>query len=236
MKILFSNNMRGVCFFSWIALFTLTCITHAGVVAPKTASSHVLAVTQKIQSSFAIVQNYTCEVENTYYSNGVIDEVYRLMFYYRKGGRYRMDFIHPHKGTSIFYTEGDDEFSVRPFKSIAFFVFRVSVDSFLFKSPSGQRVDQTSIEHFVLFLVRNLTFVQQEEIDVHEENTTIQFRLRALDYIEGKHPEHYRIVISKENWLPVRFERYNADNIPLEITVFKKYVLNGSFDDGFFEP
>lgn len=147
-----------------------------------------------------------------------------------------MDLIHPHKGTSIFYTEGDDEFSVRPFKSIPFFVFRVSVDNFLFKTPSGQRVNQTSIEYFVSFLVRNITSVQQGETDVHEEDMTIQFRLRALDYIDGKHPEHYRIVISKENWLPVRFERYNADNIPLEITVFKKYVLNDPFHDGFFEP
>jgi outer membrane lipoprotein-sorting protein len=228
--------MRSVCFFSSIVFFILTCIAHADFTAPKPASSDVLAVARKIQSSFANIQNYTCEVENTYFANGIIDKVYRLMFYYRKGGRYRMDFIQPHRGTSIFYTEGDDEFSIRPFKSISFFVFRVSVDSFLFKSPSGQRVDQTSIEHFVSFLVRNLTSVQQGETDVHEEDTTIQFRLRALDYIEGKHPEHYRIVISTENWLPVQFERYNADNIPLEITVFKKYVLNGTFDKGFFEP
>jgi outer membrane lipoprotein-sorting protein len=97
-------------------------------------------------------------------------------------------------------------------------------------------VNQTSIEHFVSFLVRNLTSVQQGESDVYEEDTTVQFRLRALDYTEGKHPEHYRIVISKENWLPVHFERYNDDNILLEITVFKKYVLNGPVDDGFFEP
>lgn len=228
--------MRKTCFFSSIVFFILTCIAHAGAVAPTPVSYDVLAVARKIRSSFASVQNYTCKVENIYYTNGVIDEVYRLMFYYRKGGRYRMDFIHPHRGTLIFYTEGDDEFSVRPFKAIPLFVFRVSVDSFLFKSPSGQRVNQTSIEHFVSFLVRNLTSVQQGEPDVYEEDTTVRFRLRALDYIEGKHPEHYRIVISKENWLPVRFERYNDDNILLEITVFKKYVLNGPVDDGFFEP
>ena len=84
---LFSINMRQVCFFSLIVFFTPTGIAHTGTVAPKPVSSHVLAVAQKIQSSFANVGNYTCEVENIYYTRDLIDDVYRFMFYYRKGGR-----------------------------------------------------------------------------------------------------------------------------------------------------
>jgi outer membrane lipoprotein-sorting protein len=78
--------------------------------------------------------------------------------------------------------------------------------------------------------------VKQGEDEFYEDREQVTFLLTAMDYIEEKNLERYRIIISKKNWLPVRIERYRLEGQVLEVTVIKDYVINEHLEEKFFIP
>jgi hypothetical protein len=147
-----------------------------------------------------------------------------------------MDFIHPFEGMTIFYRVGDKDFTVRPIRAVSAITFRLSITNPLFKSPSGQRLDQASIDHFLDFLFKNLRTVTQGNPGWKEDDEKVLFWFWGMDYIKGRLQEKYLIAISKKFWLPLRFERYDLNGIPQEITVFTNYRINEPVGEEFFKP
>jgi outer membrane lipoprotein-sorting protein len=72
--------------------------------------------------------------------------------------------------------------------------------------------------------------------EFYEDKDQIKFWLWGLDYIEGKDLEKYRIFISKQNWLPIRIERYLLEGKPLEVTAIQNYAINTGLNDKLFVP
>ncbi len=60
--------------------------------------------------------------------------------------------------------------------------------------------------------------------------------LWALDYVGDQSVEKYRISISKRHWLPIRIERYDLEDKPLEVSDIRNYVLNAHLEDAFWVP
>lgn len=221
---------------TWI-LITLTApspfLTEARA---EVSSNPVLSLARQMRSTFQAVDNYSCEVENIYFSGGLEDKRYHLHFHFKRGDFFRMDFVHPFEGMTLFYRGGDRDFTVRPIRAVTAITFRISVTNPLFTSPSGQRLDQTSIEYFLDFLFRNLRAVKQGNPEWKENEEQIVFWFWGMDYIEGRSPEKYRITISKKFWLPLRFERYDLKGMPQEFTVFTAYRINEPLGEEFFNP
>ena len=138
--------------------------------------------------------------------------------------------------SAIFYNNEDKEATVRPFRSLSPLKFRLSVDNPLLKTLAGQRINQTDMGYFIKFLLKNLRSVEQKENEFREDGDRVEFLFWALDYIEEKSPEKYRISISKKHWLPLQIERFNLEDKRLEVTDIKNYVLNGHLEDKFFLP
>ena len=83
---------------------------------------------------------------------------------------------------------------------------------------------------------KNLKRVEQKENEFHEDEERVEFLFWAMDYIEGKSLEKYRISISKKHWLPIRIERYSLEDKLLEVSDIKSYVLNVHLGDKLFLP
>jgi outer membrane lipoprotein-sorting protein len=196
----------------------------------------ILAVAQNMEAGFKRLEDYTCEVEQFFYQNGVENERYVFKFYFKKEKKIRVDFSQPHSGLTIFYHDEDKEATVRPFRSLSPLKFRLSVDNPLLKTLAGQRLNQTDMGYFIKFILKNLRGVEQKENEFREDGERVEFLFWALDYIEEKSPEKYRISISKKHWLPIHIERYNSGDRRLEVTDIRNYVLNAHLQDKFFLP
>jgi len=196
----------------------------------------ILDVAQNMEAAFKKLEDYTCEVEQVFYQDGVEDQRYIFKFYFKKERKIRVDFSQPHSGLTIFYKNEDQEATVRPFHSLPGLKFRLSIDNSLMKTLAGQRINQTDMGYFIKFMYKNLKTVEQKENEFRQDNERVEFLFWAMDYIQEKFPEKYRISISKEYWLPIRIERFNMDDRRLEVTDIKNYVLNGHLQDKFFVP
>jgi len=199
-------------------------------------ADRILAVAQQMEAAFKGLEDYSCEVEQIFYQNGVENQRYRFKFYFKKKKRIRVDFSKPHSGLTILYKDDETEATVIPFRSLPALRFRLSVDNSLMKTLAGQRINQTDMGYFIDFLFKNLTKVDQKENTFYEDEQRVEFLLWAMDYIEGKSPEKYRISVSKKYWLPTRIERYSSEGKLLEVTDIRNYILNAHPEDGLFLP
>jgi outer membrane lipoprotein-sorting protein len=196
----------------------------------------IFAVAQNMEAAFKKLEDYTCEVEQIFYQDGVENQRYLFKFYFKKEKKIRVDFSQPHSGLTIFYHDEDKEAIVMPLRLLAGLRFRLSIDNPLMKTLAGQRINQTDMGYFIKFVLKNLKSVDQKENEIREDNERIEFLFWAMDYIEEKFPEKYRISISKKYWLPIRIERYNSEDRHLEVTDIRNYVLDAHLEDRFFTP
>jgi outer membrane lipoprotein-sorting protein len=217
-----------------VSAVTLLEATSLGAPAEPSGKEEILAVVHRMVSVFEKMEDFTCETEVTYFEGGIEDQQWRVKFFFKKGKKFRVDFSHPYRGMSIFYRGGDEELTVRPLSFLPALKFRLSIDNPIAKTPSGQRIDQTDVSYFIRFIFKNLKSVEQRENEFQGDGERIQFMFWALDYIEGKRLEKYRVFISRENWFPVRVERHNPRGEFVELIVFKNYVINPHLEDGLF--
>jgi outer membrane lipoprotein-sorting protein len=198
--------------------------------------NQVLAVVQKMESEFKTVEDYTCEVEQVFYQGGEENQRYRFKFYFKRGKKIRVDFSHPYSSLTIFYSEGDEEATVLPFRFMPTLKFRVTIDNPIIHTPAGQKINQTDMEYFIKFLFKNLEMVNQKIGEFYEDQDQIRFWLWGLDYIKEKDLQKYRISLSKRSWLPIRIERYHSEGKPLEVSMIHNYQINTGLEDKLFSP
>lgn len=221
-----------------LSVFTLIQMAVPGpcLLSGRSDENRVLSVVQEMESAFKTMEDYTCEVEQIFFQDGVEDQRYRFKFYFKKKKKIRVDFSHPYSALTIFYNDGDREATVMPFRSVHALKFRFSIDNVMIKTIAGQRIDQTDMGHFIDFMSKNLQNVRQGEDEFYEDREQVKFLFWAKDYVEEKTPEKYRISISKRHWLPIRIERYSLDGKPLEVTDIKNYIINSRLEDKLFGP
>jgi outer membrane lipoprotein-sorting protein len=226
---------KGPFVFLFLSFF-LVLLTSSTSSSERSEWNRVLGVVQEVESAVKGMEDYTCEVEQLFFQHGVEDQSYRFKFYFKREKRIRVDFSHPHSSLTIFYSHGDKEATVIPFRFMPSFKFRVSIDNPMIKTLAGQRIDQTDMGYFVDFMSKNLKRIKQGEDEFYEDKEQVKFLFWAKDYIEEKSNEKYRISISKKHWLPIRIERYSLEDKPLEKTGIKNYIINTHLEDKLFHP
>jgi outer membrane lipoprotein-sorting protein len=120
-------------------------------------------VADRIETAYGRLRSYACDIEGIYFDEGREYERYVFRFYFRKPDRFRIEFKRPYAGVTIFYTEGEKEFTARPFSAFPSVQFRFYVDNPLFKSPAGQGVHQMHLLYFLDFLRKNAKALAQEQ-------------------------------------------------------------------------
>jgi len=201
-----------------------------------TDRERILEVAGRIEEAYGRLQSYACEIEGIYFASGREFERYVFRFFFRKPDRFRIEFRSPYPGVTIFYTEGEKKFTSRPLAAFPSIQFRFSVDNPLFKSPSGQGINQMHLRYFLGFLRENAMALPQDGADFRSDGEILSFWLNARDYVTGELPERYRMVIDSRLWLPARFERFDMAGVPQEFTLFRNYRINPALDRSFFDP
>jgi outer membrane lipoprotein-sorting protein len=222
-------------FFLPIAFFFFLT-TNGADPSDRSEEGRVFGIVQRMESVFKELKDYTCEVEQIFCRDGGEDQHYRFKFYFKKQKKIRVDFSYPYSSLSLFYEGGDKEATVLPFRHLPGIKFRFSVGNSMIKTMAGQQIDQTDMGYFIEFLSKNLKKIPQRDEQIEEDAGKVTFSLEAMDYIEEKSLERYKITVSKENWLPIHIERYKLDGKPLEMTDIKNYTVNGRLQDKLFIP
>lgn len=219
-----------------LVVSAVTLLQVTSIAAPLEASheDEILAVVQRMISVFEGVEDFTCDTQVTYYKEGVEDGRWLVKFFFKDERKFRVDFLSPYKGLSIFYRGDDEELIVRPFRFLPALRFSLSIDNPIARTPSGQRIDQTDVGYFIRFVLNNLRSIEQRENEFHEDEERITFLFWAMDYIEGKSLEKYRVFVSKKIWFPLRVERYDHEGRLIELIIFKNHTINSHLEDALF--
>ena len=198
--------------------------------------NRILAVAEKMEAAFKEVKDYTCDIEQIFFKNGVEEERRHFTFYFKREKKIRVDFSSPHSGMTVLYQGNAEELTVIPLRFLPFIRLHYSVDDPRVRTPAGQRVSQSDIGYFIEFFFRSLKTVQQGEAEYREEGNRITFQFRALDFTKGTSVEKYRVTLLRMNWLPVRIERYTPEGKPIEIDIIQNYRINTHLEDTLFAP
>lgn len=232
-EILSSNRCLKI-LFPVLLLLGFGCLSSGPCAASD--RNRVVEAVGNLKSHFLNLEDYSCEVEQSYFQKE--EEAQRIFFtyYFRKDGRVRIDFSYPQSGTTLFYRKGEPKATVLPIRSLPGLKFRFSVQNPFLRTYTGQQIDQTDMGYFIEFLERSLAETGQPDFDFREGKEEIAFWILARDYLRGKALEKYRITLSKSIWLPLQIERYSLENKPIEKSHLRNYILNARPGDKFFLP
>ena len=196
--------------------------------SPENSSGHhIVALAEKMISIVQEVEGFQCKTEIQYYREGKEYKYYRFTFYTNKSGEVRLRFSRPYPGVSVFYRIGDDKITVQPFRFLPIVKFRLSLTNPRVISPSGQRIDQGTMEYLIQFFYENCELIQQRESQYSDRDNEIDCTYWARDYTEkGENLNRYRLVVSKENWFPTRIERFDPEGSPIEVITFDEYEMH----------
>jgi len=221
----------------WFLIFVLLMVPAGNGVSITEGAEmdQIMDVAQKMISAVNHADDFISAAEILYYKKGIEDQRFRFTFYYKRG-KIRVTFSRPYPGANVFYTRGDTDLLIKPFRFLPMVKLRLSIYNPLVRTPSGQRIDQADMGYLLGFLSKNLPLLGQREYKFVEDETQAEFSFWAQDYLEGTQLERYRVIVSKGNWFPVRVERYTAEGKPIEILLFKDHTLNSHLDDRFFTP
>jgi len=196
---------------------------HEGNAAADISGDQIVAVSEKMIHVIEGLGDFSCETEVHYYHLGKEHQLYCFTFFWERKGTTRIKFSRPYPGLTASHKRGDTLVTIQPLPFLPFVKFRCSLYHSLVKSPSGQRMDQASIEYLSRFFYHNITSIQQKEHSFIDESATVAFTFWADDYTGGKEINRYQVTVSKDNWLPQRIERYNHLNAPIEVIIFKGF-------------
>ena len=220
----------------WTFTLLLGFMISPGEPSAPSGKDPVLAVAEKMQSFFQGIEDYNSEVEQIYFRDGMEDHRFRFKYFFKKPDKIRVDFIHPYEGLIVYYRRGEQKATLRPFPSFPALKFRLSIDSSILQTPTGQSISQTDMIFFIDFLFRNMAEVPQGENHLRESQDQVEFLFWARDYVKGASAEKYKIFISARNWFPIRIERYSPEGNPIEISIIRNYSFNSHPGDSFFTP
>ncbi len=195
----------------------------------------ILDAIGQMENSYRELRSYACDIEGIFFRSGRESERYVYRFYYRKPNLFRIEFREPYPGMTIFYSQGDKEFVARPFPMFPSIQFRFSVDNPLFRTPSGQRVNQMHLFYFLEFLRQNAGSIPQDDPDFKNDIGSLSFSVSSKDYAASGAMVRYRMHIDTRVWLPDRIERYDMAGTPLEFTIFRNFSVNPAVDEAFFD-
>ena len=202
---------------------------------PDPERERILATIDRLEDAYRELQSYECDIEGIYFNHGRESQRYDYRLYFRKPDHFRIEFRRPYADLTIFYTQGEREFVARPFSMFPSIQLRFSVDNPLFRTPSGQRVNQLNLFDFLEFLRHNAGTAPQKHPDFMSIGGILSFWVASEDYATGGATVRYRMHIDTRVWLPDRFERYDTAGTPLEFATFRNFIVNPVLDEAFFD-
>lgn len=191
------------------------------------SGNRIAAVFQRMITALEAVNEFRCETDIVYHGGGRGDKRFVFSLHADEtAGRVSIAFSRPYPGVKVVYRQGDNHLTIRPFRFLPLLTFSLAIDNPLVRTPSGQRVDQCTLAYCIRFLHQSTELIKERASEYREGDDRVDCTFWARDYTSGKALNRYRLVVLKENWFPVRMERYSAQNLPIETISFKNHVID----------
>jgi len=201
-----------------------------GIASSFDPAQQIVAVSEKMLHVFEGLGEFSCDVEVRYYRAAKEDKTYCFTWFQGQNDITRIRFSSPYRGLAAAYRRGDAEVTIQPFPFLPFIKFKLSLYHSLLRTPSGQRMDHASIAYLSRFFYNNIHVIEQHECSFIDETDRVKFAFWAEDYTGGKGLNRYYVVVSKDNWFPVRIERYSHLHLPVEVITFKDFVVHAPYN------
>jgi outer membrane lipoprotein-sorting protein len=190
----------------------------------------------KMKESFAAVKDYQADVLVRRYDIDKRPDEIRFTYRFTRPEKIRIDFQSPYSGMIVFYSNETGKVMLQPFPRLPFMKFSLNPDSYLFKVPSGQRIDQTHMGLLIGNIEQSLTKGKRGRPQFQEKEKTVEIRVLAEDHFRRGVNTLYRFRIEKKHWLPVFVDERNADGSLRRGVHFRDLRTNLGISDCMFNP
>ncbi len=216
-----------VCFIAVAVILSVGGIDNISspVIDVDMVGSQVITVAERMVSVVEGIESIQCKMMIRYYRCGDEYKHYQFIFFTDKDDNVHLRFLHPYRGMSVFYRRGDNKVTIRPFRFLPMVRFRISLDNPLVISPSGQRIDQGTLGYLTRFFYDNREIIRRNRSRYSAEGNRLECMFWAKNYTGKTDLNRYRLVVLKENYLPVLIERYTKENNLIEIMTFEDYII-----------
>jgi hypothetical protein len=214
-----------------LARVTLDAVPAALGLSTATAdqASDILA---QMRAAYAQVESYQTTTEVTVYRAGRVTETQRFLYTFEKPNKIRIAFETPHSGMVLTYPDKNGKVKVEPGGWTGFLRFHFSPDSSVFKSASGQRVDQTHMGLLVENIVHSLTDRRRGEIGLTMRDGQILIDVLADDHFLPGLQTLYRFAIDHARYLPVSVRELTPEGVPKRDVTFRDLKTLAGRSDG----
>lgn len=194
--------------------------------SPVAAADNLL---QQAVDQFAAITSYSATMR----SYGEDEQI--IKYRYLKPGFVRMDFVTPHKGAALVYRPDTGKVQLRPFGFIDSLTLTMEPTSKMVKSPSGHRVDESSLGFLLenaheLSLQGSMTVLGEE---VRLQTTMVVLEITGDDNVLVNGVHRYLLWLDKTLKLPRIVESYDGEEQLIEGLFLEDMILNPDFTEIF---
>jgi outer membrane lipoprotein-sorting protein len=194
----------------------------------------VASIIGKMETAYRRVTDYQTETEVTVYREGRIVDTKRFRYTFRKPNHIRVDFEAPHPGMILVYPDEDGKVVVKPGGWAGFLRFHLAPDSFLLKTASGQRIDQTDMGLLIHNISHSVTDRRRGEVRLSEEDGRVLIEVLAEDHFLAPILTRYRFYIDEKLWLPVEVQELTPEGVLKRQVCFRDLRTSLGITDAFF--
>lgn len=180
---------------------------------------------KKMEAAYARVEDYQMNVEVKNYKSDGSSEIQKFLYTFKKPKWIRIDFESPHSGMILIYPDKNGKVRVEPPGLARTFKFDLSPENPLLRTPSGQRVDQTSLELLIQNISHSLTDQRRGPAHI-DENAHVRIRVLATNHFRKGIVTLYQFFIDKHLWLPVEVEESTPEGQLERSIVFQHLRIN----------
>ena len=161
-----------------------------------------------------------------------------ILYYYKKPGYVRMEFIKPHSGALLIYNPNTKRVRLWPFGFGHFPEINLSPGNPLIRSNSGQRVDHSDIGE----LFENIRILQQSgktEVlgeEIMDGHKVLHFVVTGADNFTVAGVHRHELWLDTESLFPVKGISRDVHDAILETVVMDDLEVNITLPDTMFNP
>ncbi len=189
---------------------------------------------KKMEAAYARIEDYQMNVEVKNYKNNGSPEIQKFLYTFKKPKWIRIDFESPHSGMILIYPDRNGKVRVESPGLAHIFKFDLSPENPLLRTPSGQRIDQTSLELLIQNISHSLTDQRRGPVHINE-NAHVRIRVLAVNHFRKGIVTLYQFFIDKHFWLPVKVEESTPEGQLDRTIVFQHLRTNAGVPDSFFK-
>lgn len=227
-----ASKAASLCIYFIIQVMAFAPDLEAGLFSP--SEEQAAGIIGKMKAAYAQIEDYQAEIEVGVYHEGAVVEMERFLYTFKKPNHIRFDVESPYPGMIIVFPDDDGKVVVKPGGLFGFLKLRLSPDSFLLRTYSGQRIDRTDMGLLIENIAHSLTDRRRGEIKLSERDGRLLVEVPAEDHFLAGVVTLYHFYIDKSRWLPVGVKEFTPDGVIKREVIFRKLRTSVGIPDSFF--